>query len=118
MLLVSDDRSFKEHRNRDDVLGNRITIPTVILKKDEGEAIKNYIDNNKNEKVVMSIKFSGVNNGGILTIDLFMKSDNVKSLHFFKEFEQYYKKLSKLLESFKFISFLYFMLCKTKFFIY
>jgi hypothetical protein len=95
MLLVSDDRSFKEHKNRDDVLGNRVTIPTVILKKDEGDEIKRFIDNNMSEHVVMSIKFSGVKNGEMLTIDLFMKSDNVKSLHFFKEFEQYYKKLSK-----------------------
>jgi len=49
---------------------------------------------NKNEKVVMSIKFNGMRNSDVLNIELYMRSDNMKSIHFFKEFKQYYDKLS------------------------
>lgn len=94
MLLVSNDRSFKEYRNVDDQLGNRVDIPTVIIRKDEGEEIKNYMSSNNYDKVVMSIKFSGAKTGEGLTIELFMRSDDLKSLHFFKEFQNYYDKLS------------------------
>ena len=95
MLLVSNDRTFKDRQNVDDQLGTRVDIPTIILKKDEGEEIKSFINTNRNEKVVMSIKFTGMKNADTLTMELFMSSDNLKSLHFFKEFKQYYDKLSK-----------------------
>jgi hypothetical protein len=93
MLLVSDDSTYKKLYNVDDQLGDRIDIPTVILKRDEGEEIRNFLIKNTNEKVVMSIKFIGVKDNGPLSIDLFLKSDDQKSLHFFKEFEQYFNKL-------------------------
>jgi hypothetical protein len=93
MLLVSSDRTFQESKNVDDQLGSRVDIPTVIIKKDEGDEIRQYMSLNQGEKVVMSIKFSGAKNNDNLTIELFMRSDNLKSLHFFKEFRQYYNKL-------------------------
>ena len=95
MLLVSSDRTFQERKNVDDQLGSRVDIPTVIIRKDEGEEIRTYMSLNAAEKVVMSIKFSGMKSSDSLTIELFMRSDNLKSLHFFKEFRQYYDKLSK-----------------------
>jgi hypothetical protein len=94
MLLVSDDRSFKEFSNIDDKLGDKIDIATVIIKKDEGTDIKTYMENNLYDKVVMSVKFKGNKNNEILNIDYYLKSDDVKSIHFFTEFYQYYKKLS------------------------
>ena len=93
MLLVSNDESFKESKNVDDQLGDRVDIPTIIIKKQEGDELRNFMSSS-NEKVVMSIKFSGVKKNDVLTIELFMKSDSLKSIHFFKEFERYYKKLS------------------------
>jgi hypothetical protein len=95
MLLVSDDKSYKELRNVDDQLGNRVDIPTVIIRRDEGQEIRNYMNSNPNDKVVFSIKFSGSKSGEGLTIEIFMRSDDMKSLHFFKEFQSYYHKLSK-----------------------
>jgi len=97
MLLVSNDRSFKDYRNVDDQLGDKIDIATVIIRKDEGEDIKTYIKNNQYEKVVMSIKFFGNRNKDVLNVDFYLKSDDVKSLHFFTEFSAYYAKLSNKL---------------------
>jgi hypothetical protein len=100
MLLVSSDRTFQERKNIDDQLGSRVDIPTVIIRKDEGDEIRTYMSLNASEKVVMSIKFSGMKSSDSLTIELFMRSDNLKSLHFFKEFRQYYDKLSKKIQNF------------------
>lgn len=94
MLLVSDDETFKTSDNVDDQLGNRVDIPTVIIKKSDGQSIKRYLNDKPGAKVVMAIKFMSVSNGGPVTVELFMRSDDVKALHFFKEFEAYYGKLS------------------------
>lgn len=95
MILVSDDKSFKNYKNVDDKIGDRVDIATVIIRKDEGNEIKDYIQNHPYEKVVMSIKFNANRNTDSLNLELFMRSDDLKSLNFFKEFNQYYQKLSK-----------------------
>ena len=95
MLLVSDNENFNYESNVDDQLGDRIDIPTVIIKKNEGDEIRKHLTTNPSEKVVMSVKFMASKSDGPLKIELFMKSDDMKSLHFFKEFKQYYDKLSK-----------------------
>jgi hypothetical protein len=95
MLLVSDDRSFKDHYNVDDQIGDRVNIATVIIKKDEGEEIRNFLYQNTHEHVVMSIKFTS-KFAEFLTLDLFLRSDELKSLNFFIEFKQYYDKISKI----------------------
>ena len=53
--------------------------------------IRNYLKKFPGEKVSMSIKFNGMLESGILEMDLFMRSDDIKSLHFFTEFESIYK---------------------------
>ncbi len=90
MILVSNDETFKNFDNVDDKLGERVDIPTVIVKKSTGEILKNYIKQNKQTKVTMSVKFSGVKEGENLLFEFFFRSDDVKALHFFKEFQQYY----------------------------
>jgi len=95
MLLVSDNDYFNYKDNVDDQLGDRIDIPSIILKKNEGDEIRKYIMDNPSKKVVMSIKFTASKTDGPLKIELFIKSDDMKALHFFKEFKQYYDKLSK-----------------------
>lgn len=94
MLLVSNDRTFKERKNVDDVLGDKIDIATVIVTKDVGEEIKMHMENNTNDRVVLSIKFMGSKSGEAVNIDFYLRSDDVKSIHFFTEFKQYYNKLS------------------------
>lgn len=96
MILISNDQSFKSSYNQDDQLGDSIDIPTIILRNSEGAEIRRFITENPNSEVVLNIKFTGVKDGN-LNIDLFMKSDDPKSLHFFKEFKGYYDKLSKLI---------------------
>jgi len=93
MILVSDDETYKYFDNVDNKLGERVDIPTVIVKKSTGDLLKDYITKNKRSKVTMSIKFSGAKDGENLVFEFFFRSDDVKALHFFKEFEQYYKLL-------------------------
>lgn len=99
MLLVSDDESFKNHANVDDPIGDRDDIPTIIIQKSTGDLIKKNWNNpsKESEQVIMSVKFIAAKEGGVVHFDLYLKSDDVKSLHFFKEFEQYFNKLSKIL---------------------
>merc|ERR1712151_461838 len=56
MILVSNDETFKWFDNVDDKLGERVDIPTVIIKKSTGELLKDYIKKNPNAKVTMSAK--------------------------------------------------------------
>lgn len=93
MILVSDDETYKPLENVDDKLGERVDIPTVIIKKSTGDILKDYIKKNSQSKVTISVKFTGVKAGENLVFELFLRSDDVKALHFFKEFEQYYKSL-------------------------
>jgi len=93
MILISDDESFKYFDNVDDKLGERVDIPTVILKKSTGELLKDYIKKNTNVKLTMSAKFTGKKEGEKLLFEYFLRSDDVKGIHFFKEFEQYFNLL-------------------------
>ena len=80
--------------NVDDKLGERIDIPTIIITKSNGDTIKKYIDNHHETKVTVSIKFVSIKEGENINIELYMRSDDAKALHFFKEFENYYDLLS------------------------
>lgn len=96
MLLVSSTNDFDDENNFDDKLGEKVDIPTVIIRSSVGDKIKKYIESNTFNKPIMSIKFSGrVWDNGNFKMEMFLRSDDVKSLHFFKEFNVYYQKLSK-----------------------
>ena len=91
MILVSNDETFKYFDNVDDKLGERVDIPTIIVNKSTGDLLKDYIKKNKESKITMSVKFTGVKDGENLLFEFFLRSDDVKALHFFKEFEHFYK---------------------------
>jgi hypothetical protein len=93
MLLISDDEGFHSNKNIDDKLGERVDIPSVIIKNKDGRILTNYLTQTPTAKIVMSIKFISVSESGKIELKLFMRSDDVKSLHFFKEFRQYYSTL-------------------------
>ncbi len=97
MILVSDKNKLHEEMNVDDKFGSRIDIPTIIIKKDDGEIIKKYMRENHNNKITLSVKFTSFREKGNVDIDLYMRSDDIKSLHFFKEFRTYFEKLGKIL---------------------
>ena len=55
-----------------------------------------WIDKRKQDKkeyIVISMKFSGVKEGGFVELELFMRSDNTKARDFFTEFSFYKEKL-------------------------
>jgi hypothetical protein len=93
MVLISDNESFHDEFNVDDKLGERIDIPTIVILKKDGGSIVKYIKENPLNKVIMSIKFVAVQESGKIEMKLFMRSDDVKALHFFKEFRQFYTEL-------------------------
>jgi hypothetical protein len=93
MILVSDDETYKYLDNVDDKLGERVDIPTVIIKKSTGDLLKNYLKKNPNSKLTISAKFTGKKEGEKLLFEYFLRSDDVKAIHFFKEFEQYFTML-------------------------
>jgi hypothetical protein len=93
MALISDSESFHRDMNVDDKLGERIDIPTIIITNKDGRSITRYMAANELNKVTISIKFVGVHETGRIEMKLFMRSDDPKALHFFKEFRQYYEGL-------------------------
>ena len=99
MLLSTKDFNKIDERNYEDNLGMKLDIPTVIIKADDGDKIKNAIKDKKT--VMISIKYSGVNLGNKFKMELFLRSDDIKTVNFFKEFKYYYERLSTL-KKFKF----------------
>lgn len=90
MLIASDSNILEEEYNVDDPT-EIVTIPTIIIAKDFGDIIREYTKDkkDKNEAIVISIKFSGVKEGGFVEIELFMRSDDQKARNFFSEFSYY-----------------------------
>jgi len=96
MLLVRNSDNWADlNTNFDDPYSANLDIPTVIISKTDGKRIKDTL---ATTQVVLNIKFTGVKSEGNLFIDLFLRSDDIKSLHFFKEFASYYKKIKHITE--------------------
>lgn len=101
LIIYSSTQSFDNPENHDDLeFGSNISIPTIIIKNDSGSAIINAINDlrntNSNEKVIVTLSFKSL--GSVedkVEIGLFFRSDQVQSLHFFKEFYDYLKEISE-----------------------
>lgn len=93
MLLSTRNFNKIDERNFDDNLGLLVDIPTVIIKADDGERIKVSLEQSKT--VLISIKYGGVKSGEDFNMEMYLRSDDIKSLHFFNEFGYYYDRLSK-----------------------
>jgi hypothetical protein len=101
MLIVDDDNDLdnNDKYNVLDLRGNSIKIPSLIIPRNYGDIIKNYIRAQKikresqkgsmPEPIIISVRFSAYNPDGTVEMDLFMSSDDVNAIHFFKEFENY-----------------------------
>ena len=101
MLIVDDDNDLdnNDKYNILDLRGNSIQIPSLIIPRNYGDIIKNYIQtqkikrerdkDSKPEPIIISVRFSAYNPDGTVEMDLFMSSDDVNAIHFFKEFENY-----------------------------
>ena len=99
MLIASDSNILEEEYNVDDPT-EIVSIPTVIVAKDFGDIIREFtkLKQDKNEQIVISMKFSGVKEGGFVELELFMRSDDVKARDFFTEFSYYKEKLGEKLK--------------------
>ena len=62
MLLVSRDETFESKLNYDDSLSKVEDIPTAIIKKSDGDTIKDFIKASPNlfSRINMLIKFENV----------------------------------------------------------
>lgn len=101
MLIASDSGILEEEYNVDDPT-ETVLIPTVIITKEFGDIIREFTKEkqDKDEFIVISIKFSGAKEGNRVEMELFFRSDDIKALDFFNEFK-YYK--DKIGHKFKFI---------------
>ena len=99
MLIASDSNILEEEYNVDDPT-ETVAIPTIIIAKDFGDIIREYtkLKQDKKEYIVISMKFSGVKEGGIVELELFMRSDDSKARDFFTEFDFYKEKLGEKLK--------------------
>ena len=91
ILVAKNENGFAEDINFDDKEGKDIFIPTLIIKASDGNKIKEELKSET--KISLSMSFKAVVEGDIIEIELFMRSDEIKALHFFKEFNQYRLKL-------------------------
>ena len=99
MLIASDSNILEEEYNVDDPTES-VAIPTIIIAKDFGDIIREYtkLKQDKKEYIVISMKFSGVKEGGFVELELFMRSDDTKARDFFAEFFYYKEKLGDKLK--------------------
>ena len=98
MLLVSDSNYLNDEYNIDDPIGYKINIPSIIITKNIGDIIKEWIKENPNNKPIVSIRFTGVKKSGEVNIEFFYRSDDVKALSFFLEFYSYRIQLNPILK--------------------
>lgn len=92
MLIASDSNILDDEYNIDDPLEN-VHIPTIIIPKDIGDIFREYLKSNTTRelgKITLSIKFSGIlNEDGKVEMELFFRSDDLKGLNFFNDFNYY-----------------------------
>ena len=97
MLIIDDDNDLgnNDKYNILDLRGNSIKIPTIIIPRNYGDVLKNhfYLDKDKLNPIIISIKFSAYNPEGKVEMNLFMSSDDINAIYFFKEFDLYRKHL-------------------------
>ena len=102
MLIASDSNIIEEEYNVDDLI-EKPTIPTIIITKDFGDIIREYVKyslshNYKEDKnIILNMKFSGVKENGKVELELFFRSDDKKALSFFEEFVDYSKMMGNKL---------------------
>ena len=99
MLIASDSNILEEEYNVDDPTES-VFIPSIIIAKDFGDIIREYYKykQKESENIVISIKFSGVKEGGYVELELFLRSDDTKARDFFSEFSYFKEKLGEKLK--------------------
>lgn len=94
LIIYSND--FSDIQNFDDIeLGSDLKIPTIIIDLASGIKINDSIV--LGETVFASVYFEELlTTKSMIDFELFIRSDNYKSLQFFSQFEQYFTKLKSI----------------------
>ncbi len=87
LIIISNDDTYKDTYNIEDKLSDSVSLPTIIVTNSSSKDIVSQFK--ANVDVQISIKFEKKYNDKI-SIELYLRSDNIKSLSFFKEFNEYY----------------------------
>ena len=102
MLIIDDDNDLENNDKYNilDLKGNSIKIPTIIIPRNYGDILKSHFYLNKNnlEPIIINVKFSAYNPEGEVEMNLFMSSDDLNAIYFFKEFNNYRKHLGDKLK--------------------
>ena len=109
MLIIDDDNNLdnNDKYNILDLKGNSVKIPAIIIPRNYGDIIINYIreqkskkigKENKTQPIIVNIKFSAYNPDGTIEMNLFMSSDDINAIYFFREFQKYKELLGKKLK--------------------
>lgn len=98
LIIYSSTDDFEYSKNYDDNDGQSITIPTILIKRDSGKILFDALSSDTSKKIMLSLSFKDIiNEGNNVNMQIYLRSDQVKALHFFKEFESYALKLGNKL---------------------
>eukprot|EP00340_Litonotus_pictus_P002429 CAMPEP_0170517792 /NCGR_PEP_ID=MMETSP0209-20121228/3657_1 /TAXON_ID=665100 ORGANISM="Litonotus pictus, Strain P1" /NCGR_SAMPLE_ID=MMETSP0209 /ASSEMBLY_ACC=CAM_ASM_000301 /LENGTH=475 /DNA_ID=CAMNT_0010803133 /DNA_START=1 /DNA_END=1428 /DNA_ORIENTATION=+ len=97
LIIISSGNHFEDENNLDDYTDKGINIPTIIITQDSGALIFDSLRNNTNERIVFSLSFKDSDITDKVYMELYFRSDQVKALHFFNEFAEYFEKLGSKL---------------------
>lgn len=104
LIIYSQSQFFDFDKNVDDVeFGSNLNIPTKIINNSSGQKLLDKAvtleKEGSNEKIVLSLSFKAISDPSHkIKFNLFMRSDQVKALHFFQEFQGYKEILKDRLE--------------------
>ena len=96
LVLIMDNRE----KNEEKILmvyngfGSDISIPTIMISKEDGRNIYQYLESNKNNEkdpIVLSFHFEMPNPDDTVEYEFWMTSMNVKSFEFLKSFQPFQK---------------------------
>ena len=98
LALIIDNRDENEDYviMVDDGFGHDISIPTIMVSKDDGKNLMQYLespDENQRYSVALSFHFDMPNPDDTVEYELWMSSMDIKSYEFLKAFQSYQNKL-------------------------
>lgn len=94
LMIVSKDDTYMEDFNVEDHISLRVNLPTIIIKKSDSKLL---LTMQNSDDVQISVTFNKPSNEKV-QMKLYLKSDDLKALNFFVEFDQYYDTLKDKIE--------------------
>lgn len=98
LIIASSNEETKHSSSHAGVDMDKVFIPIVTIKKSDALDIQTWAINNIYLDVTLEVSFQDdkeTNSNSIVDIQFFLRSDDVKSIYFLKEFHKYYLLLEK-----------------------